>query len=841
MRDPLLAPLAAIATGVLLSRLVPFDVRELATVIAAFVILAVFSQWRKARALAGVCCLLAFTASGALVDIVHRLPAAPQLDTEGPAPVIIAGCVVEPSAISIDRDQFVLELEPGARVRVSLFVREGEQPPILRYGQRVELDARVRAARNFNNPGGFDYVHYLARQNIYWTASAAASAPIRVLPGSCGSRFKKAIYSLRTAALDRIERLYQGKPYETGMMQAILIGESTKLDKVWTEQFRSTGTFHALVISGAHVAVLAAFFLFLLRICLVPRAPAMLLTILASWLYALVTGWQAPVIRSAAGFTLFGIGRFFYRESRIMNLLAAVAIVFLMIGPDQMFDASFQLSFLSVGFIAAFAVPLIERTSGPRAQALTDLENTDRDLHLEPRAAQFRVEMRLLAETIHLWTRIPMKLCALAVAMPARIVFYFYELILTSGMIQIGLALPMAIYFHRVSFSGLSANAVIVPLLGLVVPIGFVAVFTGWGVAAQLAGWLLALSQSAAMWHAKWEPNWRIPTPPVWLAVGISALLILVGMLGRLGRLSGNARASILRGVAVTGLAILLALMIWHPFRPLVTPGMLEMTAIDVGQGDSIFLALPSGKLALVDGGGFASFGRRTKSKLDIGEDVVSPYLWSRSIRALDVVAVSHAHEDHIGGLSAVIENFHVKELWTGATPESPAWDLLRRKAAGQGVRIVAMQQGRHFDYGGAQFEVLAPTLDYLPASVARNNDSLVLRISYGERSIVLSGDVERKVESEMVALHLVARTDVLKVAHHGSKTSTSPEFLEAAHPAFAVISAGFENLYGHPNADVLERLKQANVEVLRTDRVGLITIRTDGHRFEIETAGTGR
>ena len=334
------------------------------------------------------------------------MPPAPQMDTKG-ALLILTGCVVEPSAISVDRDQFVLELEPGARVRVSLSIPEGRQPPVLRYGQRVEFDARVRPTHNFNNPGAFDYVHYLARQGIYWTASARATAPIKILPGRCGWRFMSAIYWLRTASLDRLERLYANQPYETGMMQAILIGETAKLDKVWTEEYRSTGTFHALVISGAHVAVLAAFLLFLLRICFVPPTPANLLTVLASWLYALVTGWQAPVVRSAAGFSLFMIGRLFYRESRIMNLLAAVAIGFLVLDPEQIFDASFQLSFLAVGFIAAFVVPLVERTSGPLAKGLADLGDGDRGLRLDPRAAQFRVEMRLLAETLQLWTRLP--------------------------------------------------------------------------------------------------------------------------------------------------------------------------------------------------------------------------------------------------------------------------------------------------------------------------------------------------------------------------------------------------------------------------------------------------
>jgi competence protein ComEC len=215
----------------------------------------------------------------------------------------------------------------------------------------------------------------------------------------------------------------------------------------------------------------------------------------------------------------------------------------------------------------------------------------------------------------------------------------------------------------------------------------------------------------------------------------------------------------------------------------------------------------------------------------------VSPYLWSRSIRRLDVVALSHAHQDHIGGLPAILENFHVKELWTGATPECPEWDALRREAATLHVKVVPLEQGRRLSYGGAQFEVLAPSPAYSPASSPRNNDSLVLRLVYGERSAILSGDMERQIESELLAANLVHRTDVLKVAHHGSRTSTSEPFLEAVHPAFAIISAGFGNLYGHPHADVVERLKQANIEVLRTDQMGAVTVRTDGRHVEVETA----
>ena len=154
---------------------------------------------------------------------------------------------------------------------------------------------------------------------------------------------------------------------------------------------------------------------------------------------------------------------------------------------------------------------------------------------------------------------------------------------------------------------------------------------------------------------------------------------------------------------------MLLVLLCWHPFAPEIARNQLELTAIDVGQGDSLLVSFPDGKLMVVDGGGIPAFGRRTKSNMEIGEDVVSPYLWGRSIRTVDVLALTHAHEDHIGGLSALMENFHVHELWTGAMSDNPLWDALRDQARRSGVRIVPMQAGSAFAFGGARVEVLAP------------------------------------------------------------------------------------------------------------------------------------
>jgi competence protein ComEC len=343
---------------------------------------------------------------------------------------------------------------------------------------------------------------------------------------------------------------------------------------------------------------------------------------------------------------------------------------------------------------------------------------------------------------------------------------------------------------------------------------------------AQAAGVLLGLSQRIVTWHASLEPRWRIPTPPVWVALAVAAALIAAAM----------ARGKWWRVAAGAGVAVSLALLLAHPFAPRVRVGQLEMTAIDVGQGDSILVIFPDGKRMLMDGGGIPAFGHAARTQLDTGEDIVAPYLWDREIGRVDVLALSHAHEDHIGGLPALVADFHPKELWTGATPASAAWDALRAKAEENGMFVKAMRARSRFAYGGAEIDVLAPAADYVPAEKPGNNDSLVMRIRYGARSFLLCGDAEKPVEWSMLDAHEIAHSDVLKVAHHGSKTSSTEEFLEAVNPSVAIVSAGFENSYGHPHRDVVERLERRRAEVLRTDRDGLVSVRTDGRKLEVET-----
>jgi len=810
VREPLLLPFVALASGVLLTRYVPFSPAELVAIGLALTLLVAFahSQWLKLTT-----ALLAIVAAGALTATLHTPPAPPELDTPDLVPVTLSGCVVEPAVTAQGREQFAVELAPGARACVNWYLRPGESAPDVRYGQLIEFPAKTRRPHNFQNPGAFDYAHFLARQQIYWTAVTPPGAQLITLPGSCGNRFWAAIYHLRTAALTRIDRLYEGEPYTTAMMEAILIGESSGLQKLWTEDYRTTGTFHALVISGSHVAVLAATLIFLLRIGFVSQNLAITLAVGAAWLYCLVTGWQPPVIRSAAALSFFALGRLFFRRARMLNIVAAVGICFLLLDPDSLYDASAQLSFLSVALIAAFVVPAIERTSGPVAESLSDLPSTA----LSPRAARLRVEWLLAIKSLQaLLPGLPAQITRLFLHAPFRFAIFFYELLLTSALIQIGLAIPMIVYFHRLSATGLSANAAAVPLLGLVVPIGFVSLFLDSQWIAQIAAMLLQLTERIVAFHAKWEPAYRIPDPPVCLEIGFVSLLLLAAI-----RFPAKVRIA-----AFTGALLTLAVLIAYPFKAIAEPGTLEVTTIDVGQGDSILVAFPNGKLLLMDTGGFpggsAALGQGRQTRLDIGEDVVAPYLWTRGIRHIDAVAISHFHDDHCGGLAAILKDFSVTELWTGAVPSAfPLPNIPTRK----------LVSGSPFRYGGATVQVLAPSPDYTPRSAPTNNDSLVLRLTYGRHSFLLTGDAEKQVEAQLLN---TPRTDVLKVGHHGSKTSSTPAFLDAVHPAFALISDGWENRFNHPHPKTLAALAERHIAISRTDLTGLATAKTDGRYLTV-------
>ncbi len=820
MKYPLIAPLAALSAGIWAAQYAEFSFRELSTSILLLAALAATGLACRASRGAEIACLAGFALAGALRSTWPAAADPRRIDLlDLPRPARLEGWVRVPPTVRLDRDQFVVEAEAvegrpvSGGVRLNATRQPSTAPVDLHYGDRVELPARLYGLRNFQNPGSFDRVSFLHRQGIHLTGTTQATA-VRRLPGRRGNRFLAAVWSAREWAERRADRLMGPQSSNAALVKAMVLGDGAYLDRTLGQAFQRTGTYHALVVSGSHVSLLAAFCLMLFRLLRVGRAFSALLTLLLMIGLALLVGAQAPVIRATVMIALYLAGRHYYRERRALNIIAAAALAMLLWDPRDLFDPSFQLSFLCVALIAGIAMPILEGTLEPYRRATRDLANVDRDMHLEPRLAQTRIEWRMAAERLPL----PPRPGLFVVAWTMRGLLWTAELAVVSLSVQIGLTLPMAVYFHRISWSGLSANLFAAPLLALVVPVGFLAVLTGWSVLGRALSVLVRAFVAIVQWHARLD--WlevRVPLPPAWLAAGFAAALAVLAVTLHLRRFRFPAALALLAAVA---------LLTVHPFAPRTDPGRLELTAIDIGQGDSLFLALPDGRTILLDAGAARGF--------DLGEEVVSPYLWSRSIRRLDVVALSHAHADHLGGLPALLDNFPVGELWVGVNPPSAEYQALLEAARRRGVPVRRLAAGDVRTLGPVTFEVLWPPCDYTPLREASNDDSLVLIAGYGARRFLLAGDIERRSEFRLAREGHLPPVDVLKVPHHGSRTSTTNTLLDATHPWLAVISAGFDNPYRHPHPDVLARLAERHVAVWRTDRDGLITISTDGRRVTV-------
>ena len=716
------------------------------------------------------------------------------------------------------------------------------EAPALRCGDLIEAPVRLKVPERYHDPGAWQYADYLLDQGIAAHANVKAAklhplghaahwdrldlqCRIHAAQAWAANRVLAYVSSSANTSLPQVLRL---TPDDAGMVNAMLFGDRSRLNHNLRLGFERTGSFHLFVVSGMHVALLAGGAFWMMRRLRLGEWTASLLTIALTAVYAVFTGFGAPVQRALLMTTIFLLARLLSRERSVLNALGAAALGVLVWSPRSLFEASFQMTFLVIVAIGGIAVPLGERSFLPYAHAARKLDDRWLDVAMPPRLAQLRVMLRLWGESLGLR------------ALPATLLrwsLWAVELALVGLVAEAVMVLPMALYFHRATIFALPANMLSIPLVAVLAPMAILTF-----VASLLSPWLafipgaataLLLHGIVAVIHRIGHigaADTRIPGPALWIALAaMAAWFFCCWAVRRSGRWAVAA-------VAVLPLAA--AAILW-PEPAVTSPGQLEVTAIDVGQGDSLLVVGPTGQTMLLDAGGPTGAVKETAdatSRFDIGEEVVSPYLWSRHLRRLDVLALSHAHSDHMGGMAAVLRSFHPRELWVSVDPTSVAYQSLLQEAAALGVTVRHLHAGDTLPWAGTEVSVLAPEPSYSNRAAPGNNDSLVLHLQYGKASGLLEGDAEAPSERAMLAANRLDPVTLLKVGHHGSRTSSTEDFLNGVAPRDAVISVGKDNTFGHPRYEVIQRFAEAGTHLYRTDEFGLTTflLSRDGTIHEV-------
>ncbi len=747
----------------------------------------------------------------------------------------------------------------------------------LNYGSRIRVACKLLREDNFLNAGVLSRTELFDQKNI--DATAIIKSPLLVEKIADTKTFAPLawLYERRQNLIVDFKEKFSVST--AGVLIASLLGNRYFLDKTTAEVFREGGTFHVLVISGLHITFIGGLTLLFIRYFTNKRLWQFIVASLFLWAYSLAVGADVPVIRATIMFTILLFSQVIYRSGTLLNAFGACALILLVWQPNDIFTSSFQLTFASVGAIVAMAFPLIEnlRAVGswsPSAET--------------PFPPMVTVWLKRFCETIYwredvwkmqtkrnVWTTNIFKSPYLKWHEERNlqgIVRYLFEAILVSFIVQVWLLPLTIIYFHRVSLFGILLNL----WVGIIIALeSFVAVFAVF--IAQISG-IMALPFIKLTEILNWllisVPNlltdngWASVRLPVYSGAMRAVywlyflpLLVLTIFLSRWNPFSLNSNfkfqipnlkfsASPILRVASYSFLLLFALVVFHPFSAPKADGRLYIDFLDVGQGDSALITFPNGETLLVDGGGKINFNRITVQNeyedepeifepdtQTIGEMVVSNFLWEKGYSKIDYILATHADADHIQGLQDAARNFRVRAAIFGRTPLKNSefaglYSILQKR----GIESLTVSRGDVLTFGDAKIEVLYPEKDANSEAVSENNHSVVLRVIFGARKFLLTGDIEKEAEGELLNAPEFMQTDVIKVAHHGSATSSTQNFVKASKAKLAIISVGKQSQFGHPKPEVVERWKNAGAKILTTGENGTISVSTDGRDLQLTT-----
>ncbi len=790
-------------------------------------------------------------------------------------PLSFEGCVIEESRKQGNESASTIELHAFLRKdrwvmckgKGILRIAEAEQlesplqPAQLALGDRIRGWAVWQIPRNYKNPGSKDRVGQLRRRGIDILGKAKSPRLLEKIPGGCANVWTNLASSARARVRSSLDPI---RTHENGQRAAILasltIGDYSALNNSTREVFQNSGTYHVLVVSGLHVAWMAGLLLQISKLLFVPERFRYLLAAFAILLYTCVVGFQASITRCLWMFILYLAGRMIFRKADPVNILSASALILLAAWPDWLFETGFQLSFLSVMAIVMTAAPAINQYLKPCLEPLMNSGRSDR-LFLRPgrwhrlgRLIRTRCEMRIEAMTdtlspgaprIFLWISRVIGRAGLAIGC----------MILASASVQLWIEPLLALNFNRMSWISPLANLIIVPFSSIVLAAGIAASFLaglpclGPGClrfAGSLSSYLLQAAASISDISGAWQ---RCPTPsPLWVLTGILALFLWSFFAWRKFWIPCTYVAVLLACLSYGSIPFLGGLFNQSSdvegFRGEKSRGadgsLLSFTFLDVGEGDSIVVRFPDGRFWVIDAGGLRLPPSHDENEysFDIGEAVVSRYLWQVWAPAIDRIILSHPDQDHAGGMPAVLNNFRVSEFGYFRAGSDRILSGILSIAGKDRVTLRPMRAGMEERIGPVRVLTRHPPKE--AGFKTANENSLMLQFSYGRFSALLTGDLEKSGEVEALRHPQDLHSCLLKVAHHGSRWGTSEALMDRVTPRWAVISVGRNNPFGHPAREVMARLRKRGVQCYLTLDDGAISFETDGARYAIRTYSRG-
>ena len=644
----------------------------------------------------------------------------------------------------------------------------------LNYGDEVLIKGDLRDPKGVRNPGGFNQKAYLERQGIRALFYGDSQTEVRILNRHQGNFLKEKALEVKDSLSRSFSSAFDKR--DAGFLKALFLGERGDLDDDFKDLFIKTGTMHILAVSGFNIGFLTMTLFLFLRFFRISKNIKLWLTLGLVWVYCLLVGWQSPVARASVMATVLIAGQLLGRKPNILNSLGLAALLILIINPKQLFDVGFQLSFIAVFAIARLLPIFFEHPEAWPNEKWTVREKAWR---------------------------------------------YLRELFWVSFVCLVA-TLPITVEnFYIVTPLSLLANLVVVPLSFLIFFFGVIFFMTFWWVPKWLSVIPLAIQLMmkvfvGSLFLIENLPGavWIVGKPhPVFLGVLIAGIFFILRDKKIKNALARAAILILFISSMFSGQA--LARHFHRDFR---------MTVLDVGQGDAIYFEFPYGGDLLMDAG--------KGGEGDRGRWVIGPFLRSKGISSISALALSHPQEDHVGGMAAVLDEFDVKSVFdAGTSYPTKTFSRLQEKIKEKKALYFHIKRGEEIKgFREIRIRVLNPGAhDAQDKNV--NNESLVLKISYGTMNFLLTGDIEEKAMQDMVSSGQEVNAEVLKVPHHGSRVAdTGKQFIQLVNPKISVISVGEHNMFHHPSPETLKALASIpSNRVFRTDKDHAVEIISDG------------